>query len=523
MEKIVECVPNFSEGIDLQKIEEIKKAILSVNDIVLLDIDPGAATNRTVVTFVGQPEAVGEAAFRAIKKASEVIDMSTHKGEHPRMGATDVCPFVPVANMDMDETVELSRKVAERVGEELNIPVFLYEYSATKKENSSLAYIREGEYEKMEEKLKREDFNPDFGPKKFNKEAGVTAIGAREFLIAYNLNLNTKNVKIANKIAKEIREKGMVIKQKDGTKKRVPGLLKSVRAVGWYIDEYGIAQISVNLINYKITPLWKLFETAVMVAEKNGIRITGSELVGLIPLQALKEAGEHFLHKAGSMRGIPEKTILDIAVRSLGLSELYQFNLSDKVIEYKIAKKGLLTSLSLNDFNDDLSSDSPAPGGGSVAALSGSISASLVSMVANLTFGKKKYQNDWKKVEEIGMKAQKIKDETMKIVDSDTELFNDFMTARKLPKSTLEQRAAREKAIAEASVRITESPLGLLRKLSEIPDILKIIAKKGNRNSISDVGVAASMLRSASEGAYLNVLINLPSIENKEMQRQFKE
>jgi glutamate formiminotransferase/formiminotetrahydrofolate cyclodeaminase len=523
MEKIVECVPNFSEGIDLQKIEEIKKAILSVNDIVLLDVDPGAATNRTVVTFVGQPEAVGEAAFRAIKKASEVIDMSTHKGEHPRMGATDVCPFVPVANMNMDETVELSRKVAERVGEELNIPVFLYEYSAIKKENRSLAHIREGEYEKMEEKLKREDFNPDFGPKKFHKEAGVTAIGAREFLIAYNLNLNTKNVKIANKIAKEIREKGKVIKQKDGTKKQVPGLLKSVRAVGWYIDEYGIAQISVNLINYKITPLWKLFETAVMVAEKHGIRITGSELVGLMPLQALKETGEHFLHKAGNMRGIPEKTVLDIAVRSLGLSELYQFNLSDKVIEYKIAKRGILTSLSLNDFNNELSSDSPAPGGGSVAALSGSISASLVSMVANLTFGKKKYQNGWKKAEEIGMKAQKIKDEIMKIVDSDTELFNDYMTARKLPKGTLEQKTLRKEKIEEASIKITESPLGLLRKLSELPNILIIIAKKGNQNSISDVGVAASMLRSASEGAYLNVLINLPSIENKELQRQFKE
>ncbi|MCD6579634.1 glutamate formimidoyltransferase [bacterium] len=516
MAKLVECVPNFSEGRDMAKIEEIKKAILTVENVDLLDVDPGNATNRTVFTFVGEPEPVLEAAFRAIKRASELIDMRTHSGAHPRMGATDVCPFIPIAGMSIEETVELTKKLGKRVGEELNIPVFLYEYSAAEEKRISLASIREGEYEIMGEKLQKSEWRPDFGPAKLNEKAGVTAIGVREFLIAYNLNLNTKSVKIANKIAKEIREKGKKVKQADGSKKQVPGLLKEVRAVGWFIDEYGIAQISVNLINYKITPLWKLFETASNVADKYGVRITGSELVGLMPLQTLKEAGLHFLEKAGTSRAVSEEEILKIGVKSLGLAELYPFQLKEKIIEYAISKTGVLTSKDLISFNEELASDSPAPGGGSVAALVGVLSASLIAMVANLTFGKKKYKENWDNVEKIGMKAQKIKDELIKFVDSDTEIFSRFMDARKLPKATSEEKELRIKKLEELSLEITLSPLNLLKKLKEIPELLEDIEKMGNQNSISDVGVAASCLKTAVEGAYLNIIINLPSLEDNE-------
>ena len=514
MKKIVECVPNFSEGRDLAKIEEIRKAILSVKGVTLLDVDPGNATNRTVVTIVGEPDAVGEAAFRSIKKAAEIIDMSGHKGEHPRMGATDVCPFVPVANMSMEEAVELSKKVAKRVGKELNIPVFLYEYSASNEKRKSLAYIREGEYEKMAEKIITEEFKPDFGPQDFNVTAGCTAIGAREFLIAYNLNLNTTDVKLANKIAKRIREKGWKEKQADGSRKQVPGLLKSVRAVGWFIEEYGVAQISVNLINYKVTPLWKLFEAAEEVGRQFGIRITGSELVGLIPLQALRETGEHFLQKTANSTAIPERDILKIGVLSMGLSELYPFKLEEKVIEYKIAEEGILSSMRVDAFCDELSSNSPAPGGGSVAALSGALAASLLSMVANLTHGKKKYKDAWEEIEKAGRKAQDIKSRLVSIVDSDTVLFNEFMAVRGMPKSTEEQKELRKKALEQASLNITLSPLELLRVMKELIFPLRMIAEKGNVNSISDAGVAASMLRAGAESALLNVLINLPSLSD---------
>ncbi len=514
MSKIVECVPNFSEGRDLSKIEAIKSVIKAVSGAFLLDVDPGAATNRTVVTIVGEPEAVAEAAFLAVKKASESIDMRGHTGAHPRMGATDVCPFIPVAGMTMEETVALSRKLAERIGKELKIPVYLYEYSASCEERRSLANIREGEYEGMGEKMKDPKWKPDFGPAEFNPVTGATAVGAREFLIAYNLNLNSKNVKLADKIAKEIREKGT---------KDKPGLLKAVRAVGWYIDEYERAQISVNLINYKVTPLWKLFDTACSVAEKYGIRITGSELVGLIPLGALKEAGEYYLKKQGEFTAMPEREVLKIAVKSLGLGELYPFDLNEKVIEYKISKKGILTSMSLAAFADELSSSSPAPGGGSVAALAGSLAAALVSMVASLTFGKKGYEEHFSSVEELAIKAQALKADLMKIVDTDTELFNEFMAARRLPKGSEEEKKARDAKILSCAVNITRSPLELLRKLQEVLPLTEKIAGIGNANSISDAAVAASMLKAAAEGALLNVLINLPSLEDAAMKDSFKK
>ncbi len=512
--KLVECVPNFSEGRDKKVIEEIVNAIKEVEDVKVLDVDPGMETNRTVVTFVGSPEGVKEAAFRAIKKAAELIDMRKHKGAHPRMGATDVCPFVPVSGVTMEECVEIAKEVGRRVGEELGIPVYLYEEAATSEQRRSLAVIREGEYEGLEQKIKMPEWKPDFGPSEFNPKAGATVIGAREFLIAYNINLNTKDKKLAHKVALNIREKGKlkrdengkVVRDENGNPVRVPGRLKAVRAIGWYIPEYGLAQISVNLINYKITPLYKLYEVAKEEAEKLGLRVIGSELVGLIPKRAILETGKYYLLQQGKSTGIPEKEIIDVAVLSLGLNSIKPFIPEEKIIEYAVEKdRDLLVRRRLNDFVDELSSDSPAPGGGSASALAGALSASLGSMVANLTIGKKDYREVKEKMNSAAEKAQEIKDRLMKLLDEDTEAFNQVMKAMKTKGIEKEEK---EKLVKKAMERAIEVPINIIKEGIRLIPILNFIAEKGNKNSISDAGVGALLLLASIKGAYHNVLIN---------------
>ena len=522
MEKIVECVPNFSEGRNPQVIKAITDEIKNVENVVLLDVDPGQAANRTVVTFAGEPEAVKEAAFRAIKKAIELIDMRKHKGEHPRLGAVDVVPFVPIKGITMEEVVKLSHEVAERVAKELGVPVYMYEYSATKPERKSLADIRKGEYEGLPEKLNDPEWKPDYGEPVFNPKSGAMVMGARDFLIAYNINLNTKDKKLAHKIAKEIREKGKLVKQEDGTKVRVPGKLKHVRAIGWYIEEYGIAQISINLTNYKETPLWKVFETAEEEAQKLGLRVTGSEIVGLVPLDAILETGKHFLEKQGKSRGIPEKEIVDIAIKSLGLNDVAPFEPEKKIIDYmlKDPSREWLRRMTLTEFSDELSTDSPAPGGGSVAALLGALSGALSSMVANLTHGKKKYKEVWEKIEEVAIKGQKLKDQYLELIDEDTMAFNEVMAAYSLPKKTEEDKKKREEAIKEASKKATLVPLKVLRYTRDLLELAEISAKNGNVNSISDAGVAAITAQGCARGAYLNVIINTSSIDDEEFREK---
>ena len=519
MNKIVECVPNFSEGRDMGIIKQITDEIEKVEGAILLDVDPGADTNRTVVTFVGTPEAVKEAAFRAIKKAAELIDMSKHKGAHPRMGATDVCPFVPVSGVTMEDCVQIAREVGERVARELGIPVYLYEEAATRPERRSLADIRAGEYEGLPEKLKDPEWKPDFGEPVFNPKSGATVIGAREFLIAYNLNVNTRDRKLAHRVALRIREKGRIVKKKDGTKERVPGRLKAVRAIGWYIPEYGYAQISVNLTNYKITPLWKLFEVASEEAEGLGLRITGSELVGLIPKEAMLESGRHFLEKMGKCPAVPEKELIHIAVLSMGMDQTHPFKPEEKIIEYRIAKEKNLTAMRIDDFADELSSESPAPGGGSVAALIGTLSASLSSMVANLTYNKKGYKEFNDEIAAAGIEAQKLKDRFLSLIEEDTEAFNSVMDAMKMPSGTDEEAEAKEKAIEEATKKATSVPLKTLKLTEKLLEVANVVAEKGNKNSISDAGVAAISAKAAAESAYMNVIINVPGIKDEE----FKE
>jgi len=519
MNKIVECVPNFSEGRDMGIIKQITDEIEKVEGAILLDVDPGADTNRTVVTFVGTPEAVKEAAFRAIKKAAELIDMSKHKGAHPRMGATDVCPFVPVSGVTMEDCVQIAKEVGERVARELGIPVYLYEEAATRPERRSLADIRAGEYEGLPEKLKDPEWKPDFGEPVFNPKSGATVIGAREFLIAYNLNVNTRDRKLAHRVALRIREKGRIVKKKDGTKERVPGRLKAVRAIGWYIPEYGYAQISVNLTNYKITPLWKLFEVASEEAEGLGLRITGSELVGLIPKEAMLESGRHFLEKMGKCPAVPEKELIHIAVLSMGMDQTHPFKPEEKIIEYRIAKEKNLTAMRIDDFADELSSESPAPGGGSVAALIGTLSASLSSMVANLTYNKKGYKEFNDEIAAAGIEAQKLKDRFLSLIEEDTEAFNSVMDAMKMPSGTDEEAEAKEKAIEEATKKATSVPLKTLKLTEKLLEVADVVAEKGNKNSISDAGVAAISAKAAAESAYMNVIINIPGIKDEE----FKE
>ncbi|MDZ7861066.1 MAG: glutamate formimidoyltransferase [Candidatus Krumholzibacteriota bacterium] len=521
--KIVECVPNFSEGRDLEKIKKITGEIESVKDITLLDVDPGKDTNRTVVTFIGPPDAIVEAAFRAISKASELIDMSTHSGTHMRMGATDVVPFVPVSDITMEDCVELAKALGRRVGEELDIPVYLYENAASRPERKNLATVRKGEYEGLGEKLKDPEWKPDFGKARFNKKSGATIIGAREFLIAYNVNLNTRDRKVAREIAFTIREKGRlkrdanrkVVRDENGKALRDPGIFKDVKAVGWYMDDFGRAQVSINLINYKVSPPHLVFDQCRRIAGELGVRVTGSELVGLLPIEAILEAGRHYLRKAGKSTGVTQSELIHIADLSLGLSDLYPFEPEKKIIEYQIKREDSLNNMTVTDFVDELSADSPAPGGGSVAALCGSISGALSSMVAALTHGKKKYKDVFDEMEELGVRAQNLKDEFLADVDRDTDAFNEVMSAMRLPGKKKEDKEIRDEAIEEATKNATLVPLNVLKRTQEASRLARIAFEKGNRNSLSDAAVAALTAASAAEGAFLNIIINLGGINDE--------
>lgn len=513
--RLVECVPNFSEGRDKKVLDEIAAAIKTEKKVTLLDVDPGADTNRTVFTMVGEPEAVIEAAFKAIKKAAELIDMSKHQGAHARMGATDVCPFVPVSEVTMEECVEFSKQLGERVGRELGIPVYLYEYAASKPEWRNLAVVRKGEYEAIPEKMKDPYWKPDYGPAEFNAKSGTTAIGAREFLIAYNINLNTRDKKKANKIAKMIREAGYKKKDKDGNKIDIPGLFSHCKAVGWYIDEYNRAQISMNLTNYKVTPPHVVLDKVRELAQEEGVVVTGSELVGLMPKEALIQAGKYYLNKLNESTGIPEKMIIESAVQSMGLAELSPFEIDKKIIEYSIARQDNLVNLSLNDFADLLSTDSPAPGGGSVAALCNAISGALTSMVSNLTFGKKKYKEHWERAKELADKGQEIKAKSLYAIDKDTDSFNEMMDAARLPKKTDEEKELRNRAIQEATKQAILVPLETLELSCQAVQLAKDIAEIGNRNAVSDAGVGAVTAFAAALSAYYNVSINMSSIEDE--------
>ncbi|MCI4444983.1 MAG: glutamate formimidoyltransferase [Candidatus Aminicenantes bacterium] len=527
--KIIECVPNFSEGRDREKIQAIVREIESTPGVKLLDVDPGEATNRTVVTFIGSPEGVLEAAFRGIKKAAELIDMRQHRGAHPRIGATDVCPFVPVSEVTMEDCIRLANELGKRVAEELGIPVYLYEEAAKKPERRNLTNIRAGEYEGLEEKLKNPDWQPDYGEPVFNPKSGATVIGAREFLIAYNINLNTRDRKIAQEIASYLRESGRpkkdkngnLVLDKNGQPVKVPGKFKAVKAVGWYIDEYGIAQISINFTNYKITPPHLVFDEACRLAEKMGVRVTGSELVGLIPKEALLLAGRYYLEKQGKSPGLPEKELIRIAIRSLGLNDIVPFDPAKKIIEYQFpAEKSSLSNLKLSDFVDELSLDSPAPGGGSVAALCGSLSAALSSMVANLTVGKKGYENVYEEMKKLALAAQNLKDELLLAVDEDTKAFNRVMEALRLPRGTPEQTKEREEAIEKANKEATLVPFSVLEKSLRLAELAYEAASRGNKNSISDAGVAGLAARTCGLGAYYNVRINLPGIKDESFKRK---
>jgi len=529
MKQIIECVPNFSEGKNMNIIKQITEKIESVDGISLLDVDPGKATNRTVVTFVGAPEAVSEAAFRAVKKASELIDMSKHRGEHPRMGATDVCPMVPVSNITMEETVEYARKLAERIGNDLGIPVYCYENAALKEDRRNLANCRAGEYEGLEKKFTDPLWKPDFGPAEFNSRSGATAVGARDFLVAYNINLNTTSVRRANSIAFDVREKGRIkrengsltgkaIKEKNGEPVRVPGTLKSVKAIGWYIEEYGIAQISINLTNISITPVHIAFDEVCKKADARGIRVTGSELVGLIPLNAMLDAGRYFLKKQKRSPGVSDKELIKIAVKSMGLDELYKFKSEEKIIEYVMAKNApdKLIDMNLEDFMNETASESPAPGGGSISAYMGSLGIALGTMVANLSSHKHGWDDSWEEFSQWAEKGKKIQDELLRLVDEDTIAFNKIMDAFRKPKKSEKEKQERKKAIQEATKNAIMVPFKVMETAFRAFEVLKAMAETGNPNSVSDAGVGALAIRSCVMGAFLNVKINASGLDDKQ-------
>ena len=528
MKAIIECVPNFSEGKDLALIKQITDQMEGVEGVRLLNVDPGKATNRTVVTIVGSPEAVIEAAFRAIKKAGELIDMSKHQGEHPRMGATDVCPLIPVSGISMEETAAWARKLASRVGTELQIPVYLYEAAQSDKSRSNLSVIRAGEYEGFSKKIKLPEWKPDFGPAEFDPKRGATVIGARDFLIAYNVNLNTKSVRRANSIAFDIREAGRmkregnsltgnIVRDKSNNPVTIPGSLKSVKAIGWYIAEYGIAQISMNLTNILVTPIHLAFDEVCRKANDRGIRVTGSELVGLIPLQSMLDAGKYFLMKQKRSTGVSENELIEIAIKSMGLDELGPFKPEEKIIEYLLMDPGnsKLVSMTLSAFANETASESPAPGGGSVAAYIGTLGAALAAMVANISSHKKGWDDRWEEFSGWAEKAQKFKKELLLLVDQDTNAFNALMGAFALPKSSDAEKFTRAKAIQEATKAAIEIPYQVMQKAYLSMETIRAMAEIGNPNSVSDAGVGAICARSAVMSAFLNVRINASSIEDK--------
>ena len=522
MKQLIECVPNFSEGSDMNIIKQITNEIESVEGVRLLDVDPGKATNRTVVTFVGEPISVIEAAFRAIKKAAELIDMRKHTGEHPRMGATDVCPLIPVANISMEETAEWSKKLGERVGNELEIPVYLYEAAQKNPDRKNLSIIRAGEYEGFSKKILLSEWAPDFGKAIFNAKSGATVIGARDFLVAYNINLNTTSTRRANAIAFDVRESGRKIQNEKGEEIVQPGTLKSVKAIGWFIEEYGVAQISMNLTNVNITPIHIAFDEVCKKANERGVRVTGSELVGLIPLKSLLDAGRYFLEKQQRSVGVSEKELIHIAIKSLGLDELSEFIPEKKIIEYLLneEKQDKLVNLSLQEFANETASESPAPGGGSIAAYMGSLGISLATMVANLSAHKKGWDKRWKEFSAWAEKGQNIKDELLYLVDEDTNAFNKIMEAFSLPKSSEQEVKFRSEAIQNATKFATEVPLKtMILAYSSFP-IIKAMAEIGNPNSISDAGVGALCARSAVIGAYMNVRINAAELKDEAFKKE---
>ena len=527
-EQLIECVPNFSEGRDLHVIKQITDVIEQTEGVRLLNTDPGNATNRTVVTFVGPPAAVCEAAFQAIKKAGELIDMSKHHGEHPRMGATDVCPLVPVAGISMEETAMYAKQLGERVGKELGIPVYLYEYAQSNASRKNLSVIRAGEYEGFFKKITLPEWQPDFGPSVFPAKTGATVIGAREFLVAYNINLNTTSVRRANSIAFDVRETGRVkregnpitgkiVTDADGNNVYIPGSLKCVKAIGWFIKEYGIAQISMNLVNTAVTPVHIAFDEVCKKAAERGIRVTGSELVGLIPLKSLLDAGVYFLKKQQRSTGVSEKELIKIAVKSLGLDELGAFKPEERIIEYVLrdASKSALVNLSLVDFADETASESPAPGGGSISAYIGSLGVALGTMVANLSAHKPGWDDRWEEFSAWAEKGRLIQNALIKLVDEDTLAFNKIMDAFGLPKNTDEEKRVRTGAIQAATKYAIEIPLKVMELSFQSLEVIEQMALIGNQNSVTDAGVGALCARSAVMGAFLNVRINAKGYADK--------
>ena len=525
---LVECVPNFSEGRNPAVIKQITDAIEAVEGVRLLDVDPGKDTNRTVVTFVGAPGPVCEAAFQAAKVASEVIDMRTHKGEHPRMGAMDVCPLIPISGISMEETSEFARKLGKRIGEELSVPIYLYEYSATSEERRNLANIRAGEYEGLADKLKSPEWKPDFGPIQFNAKYGGSVVGARDFLVAYNVNLNTTSTRRANSVAFDVRERGRmkrtgdpltgeIVRDAAGEPVYEPGTLQSVKAIGWYIEEFGIAQISMNLTNIHVTPVHTAFDEVVEKAYARGIRVTGSELVGLIPLEAMLEAGRHYLRKQRRSVGVSDRELIHIAARSLGLNDIKPFDPDEKIVEYAIADRGKkkLVDRTVVGFIEETASESAAPGGGSVSATIGALGAALATMVANLSSHKRGWDDRWEEFSEWAEKGKSYWVQLTKLVDDDTDAFNALMATFGMPKSTDEEKAARKQAIQDATKRATDVPLSVMRVALESMQVIRAMAEIGNPNSVSDAGVGALCARSAVIGAYLNVKINSASLVDK--------
>jgi glutamate formiminotransferase / formiminotetrahydrofolate cyclodeaminase len=524
MQQLIECVPNFSEGNDLNIIRQITNEIESVEGVRLLNVDAGKATNRTVVTFIGEPLPVIEAAYKAIKKAGELIDMSKHKGEHPRMGATDVCPLIPIANISMEETAAYAQQLAKRVGEELQLPIYLYEAAQPNKERSNLSVIRAGEYEGFFKKIKEPQWKPDFGPVEFDTKSGGTVIGARDFLVAYNVNLNTTSTRRANAIAFDVREagrvkreNGKVVNDENGNPISIPGSLKSVKAIGWFIEEYGVAQISINLTNLNITPIHIAFDEVCKKANDRGIRVTGSELVGLVPLKAMLDAGKYFLLKQQRSIGVSEKELIKIAVKSLGLDELTPFIPEERIIEYMLANKAdsKLVSMTLANFADETASESPAPGGGSIAAYIGSLGAALATMVANLSSHKKGWDERWEEFSTWAAKGEAYKNELVKLVDADTKAFNEIMNAFGLPKATEEEKQNRKLAIQAATKYAIEIPFKVMQTAYASMEVVKAMAEVGNPNSVSDAGVGALCVRSAVMGAFMNVRINAKDFDDK--------
>ncbi len=531
MKQLIECVPNFSEGRDLAVIKQITDVVEGVK---LLDVDPGAATNRTVVTFVGEPAAVIEAAFQAIKKACELIDMSKHNGEHPRMGATDVCPLIPIAGISMEETAEWARRLGERVGRELNLPIYLYEAAASRPERQNLATIRAGEYEGLPEKLANPDWKPDFGPASFNSKSGATVIGARDFLIAYNVNLNTTSVRRANSVAFDVREKGRVLNDPttgkplldaSGEPLRQAGTLKGVKAIGWFIDEYGIAQISMNITDANATPLHLAFEECCKSADRRGMRVTGSELVGLVPLNAMLEAGRYFLKKQARSVGVSESALVKIAIKSMGLDELTPFDPQQKIIEYNLEKGNpanakKLIHKDLVSFADETASESPAPGGGSISAYVGALGASLATMVANLSSHKRGWDERWKEFSDAAERGQHLKDALLHSVDEDTDAFNLIMAAFSMPKTSPEEKAARKAAIQSGTRTAIEVPFKVMKLAFESFPLIRQMVETGNPNSVTDAGVGALCARAAVRGAFMNVQVNASGLDDKEYAAQ---